>query len=173
MQRLQVKYEKPFILGACGHHSDEVILSGAFNAEFGDKTVSPFQTECQEFKKWRDANPDKVPKVLQYDEKDPPLSLDDPFLQSCREDLVKLQERLSASDGHCSLPRGDYVHLWDLIQVIDILIKQKLWSQLCKFRKVFLSVSPCFRPTKSDLCRVYGLILFLKYFLHCRIYFGY
>ena len=102
---------------ACNHHVDERYYDGAVKATFGEKTESPSQTQCLAFKKWFAANKESIPSILEYDAESPPISVDNPFLIQCREDLAELQSELM-KDRHLHLPRGDYVHLWELVQVM-------------------------------------------------------
>ena len=108
---------KPLIRLACAHHVDERYYDAAVKAKFGEKTESPSQTQCLAFKKWFAANEESIPDTIAYDPSNPPIPHDSPFLLRCRKDLEELQTRL-VKDGHIHLPRGDYVHLWELVQVM-------------------------------------------------------
>ena len=117
---LEQEWEKPLIRIACNHHVDERYYDAAVKAKFGDETTSPFQEECMRFWKWFDANRGKLPSMMTYDPENPPIRYDGTFLLECRAELEKLKERLTKT-GHLNLPRGDYVHLWELIQVMHIM----------------------------------------------------
>ena len=113
---LEGEWEKPLFHIDCAHHVDERYYSAAVGATFGD-TSSPSQTECTRFKKWFSDNPDAIPKVAKYDPENPSIPHDDPFLKTCLEDLKELKARLTRED-RLRLPRGDYQHLWELVQVM-------------------------------------------------------
>ena len=114
---LEMAKEAPLIKLPCGHHRCERFFDGAIKAIFGDKTDSPLQTECNQFKKWFAENKDSIPETVHYDSNNPPLAYDDPFLVRCRDELVALKERLLRDDG-LHLPRGDYEHVWEQVQVM-------------------------------------------------------
>ena len=113
---LEQEWEKPLMHIDCGHHVDERYYSAAVGATFG-ATCSPSQTECQSFKKWFAENPNLVPKVVKFDSENPPIPHSDPLLQEWRADLAELKVRLTKED-RLRLPRGDYEHLWQLVQVM-------------------------------------------------------
>ena len=114
---LETEWDKPLIRLPCAHHVDERYYGAAVGATFGEKTDSPSQTECLRFKKWYEENQAAIPKVIQYDPANPLIPYNSHFLRRCRQDLEALKARLN-KDAHLHLPRGDYVHLWELVQVI-------------------------------------------------------
>ena len=114
---LEEEWEKPLILDPCGHHVAERYFDSCVKAKFGDKTESPDQKQCLDFKKWFEANKESLPSTIKFDPANPTFSLDDPFLANCRKDLMALKERISKGD-RLSLPRGDYEDLWEYVQVM-------------------------------------------------------
>ena len=117
---LESEWEKPVLHLDCAHHVDERYYDAAVKAKFGDKTDSPSQTQCLQFKQWFAANKDKIPDVKTYDPENPPIPFDDPFLAECRAELEELKGRLTKNEN-LRLPRGDYQQLWELVQV-DVLL---------------------------------------------------
>ena len=117
MHLIEVALEKPLMRLACAHHVCERYYDAAVKAKFGTKTDSPSQTQCLLFKKWFAENRNSLPDRIIFDPVNPPLPFDDPFFRRCRGDLEALKERLEHHGGQ-NLPRGDYVHLWELVQVM-------------------------------------------------------
>ena len=114
---LEQVVESPWIRLPCTHHVAERYMDAAVKAKFGKKTESPYQTQYLAFKKWFAANAASLPATLTYDANNPPIPYDDPLLQQFKVDLLLLQQRLS-KEGHLHLPRNDYVHLWEAVQVM-------------------------------------------------------
>ena len=109
--------------------------SAAVGASFG-ATSSPSQTECQCFKKWFLENPNLIAKVVKFDSENPPIPHDDPLLNEWRAELKELKVRLTKED-RLRLPRGDYEHLWQLVQVMLFF----LLKLLC-FKKIISVTTP-------------------------------
>ena len=81
-------------------------------------------TQSLHFKKWFAANKDSLPEYLTYDPENPFFPRDDPFLAECVKEIESLKERIDNEE--LKLPRGDYEHEWELIQVM-MLSSIVLW----------------------------------------------
>ena len=122
---LEMEKEEPLLHLPCSHHVDERFFDAAITAKFGTKTQSPFQTQCQHFKKWIADNKESIPATIKYDPENPLFPYDDPLLARCRDTLVVLKNRMT-KEGEVQLPRGDYSHLWEQVQVMNIMVDNDL-----------------------------------------------
>ena len=113
---LEVDFDRPWIRLPCAHHVRERYYDAAVKGKYGEKTESPFQAQCQEFRKWFSANKESIPRQVTYDPLNPPIPIDKPYLKKWRDDLLLLKETLERKG--LKFPRGDYDHLWKLVQVM-------------------------------------------------------